>query len=60
MVATGASFTAVMLMVAVSLRGQRRPLPVLPLSLIASVSVAVADGVSLLSMYWTTERGVGV
>ena len=49
-VATGASFTAVMLMVAVSLPVSAPPVPVLPLSLIDSVSVVLAAGVSVLSM----------
>ena len=49
-VATGASFTAVMLMVAVSLPVSGAAVPVLPLSLIDSVSVVLAAGVSVLSM----------
>src|SRR5260370_703636 len=40
-----------MLMVAVSLPVSAPPGPVLPLSLIASVSVALADGVSVLWLY---------
>ena len=54
MVAVGASFCGVMLMVAVSCE-VRLPPPVLPLSSIASVSVTVADGVLTVSVYWTTE-----
>ena len=48
-VATGASFTAVMLIVAVSLADNGPPVPVRPLSFTVSVSVTVADGVSVLS-----------
>ena len=55
MVAVGASFAGVMLMVAVSCAVSPGPPPVLPLSLIASVKVTVADGKSSVSVYWTTE-----
>ena len=48
-VATGASLTAAMLMVAVSLDCSEPP-PVLPLSLTFRVSVALAPGASVLSM----------
>ena len=50
MVATGASLTAVMLMVAVSIDCKGPPLPLLPPSLTVSVSVALAPGASLLLM----------
>ena len=46
---TGASFTAVMLMVVVALP-ERLPPPVLPLSLTVMVNVVVALGVLVLSM----------
>ena len=49
MVATGASFTAVMLMVEVAVETRSPPVPVLPLSCTVRVSVEVADGVSVLS-----------
>ena len=49
MVATGASLTAVMLMVDVAVETRLPPVPVLPLSLTDRVSVEVADGVSVLS-----------
>ena len=45
-VATGASLTAVMLMVDVAVETRAPPVPVLPLSLTDRVSVEVADGVS--------------
>src|SRR3977135_1891361 len=49
MVATGGAVAAVMLIVAVS-NDDRSPPPVAPLSWIVSVSVALADGASVLSM----------
>src|SRR5262245_27333846 len=49
MVATGASFTAVMLMVEVAVDTRLPPVPVLPLSFTDNVSVEVALGVSVLS-----------
>src|SRR5689334_4207411 len=55
MVATGASLTAVMLMVDVAVDTRLPPVPVLPLSFTDSVSVEVADGVSVLSTYDTVE-----
>src|SRR5690349_35257 len=49
MVATGASFTAVMLMVDVAVDTRLPPVPVLPLSSLFRARVDVADGVSVLS-----------
>ena len=51
--ATGASFTAAMVMVTLAVAGWSPPAPVLPRSWMVRRKVSLADGVSLLLRYTT-------